>query len=171
MVLRKLAQKEFGLRLKKLMSWSYRVRDWKNANLLFKRRFRGRHRCGILRDLTIRQRRRPWKRRWKIDFASFETFSRLSQSALLLERREFWLELKRGDRARVQTKMIEFISLLFPFSSELKIWSFHVVVVQGQQRNVQKKRDARAELLFCSLNLLLFWRSPYRRRRSFVRSL
>ena len=30
------------------------------------------------------------------------------------------------------------------------------VVVQGRQRNVQKKRDARAELLFCSLNLLLF---------------
>ena len=26
---------------------------------------------GHIRDLTIRQRRRPWKRRWKTDFASF----------------------------------------------------------------------------------------------------
>ena len=38
----------------------------------------------------------------------------------------------------------------------LEIWSFHVVVVQGRQRNVQNKRDARAELWFCLLNLLLF---------------
>ena len=43
--------------------------------------------------------------------------------------------------------------------------------MQGQQRNVQKKLDARAELLFCSLNLLLFWCSPCRSRSSFVGSL
>ena len=90
------------------------------------------------RDLTIRQRRRPWKHRWKTDFASFKTSSRLSQFALLLKRRELWLELKRGDRARVQTEMVEFIALPFPFSSKIKIWSFHVVIVQGQQRNEQK---------------------------------
>ena len=54
------------------------------------------------------------------------------------KRREFWLELKRGGRARVQTEMVEFIALSFPYSSKLKMWSFHVVVVQGQQRNVQK---------------------------------
>ena len=34
-----------------------------------------------------------------------------------------------------------------------------------------KRRDARAELLFCSLNLLLCWRFRCRRRRSFVKSL
>ena len=49
------------------------------------------------------------------------------------------MELKRGVRARVQTEMVEFIALPLPFSSKLKIWSFHVVVVQGQQRNVQKR--------------------------------
>ena len=81
------------------------------------------------------------------------------------------MELKSGGRARVQTEMVEFIALSFPYSSKLKVWSFHVVVVQVQQRNVQNKRDARAGLLFCSLNLLFFWRSPCRRRRSFVRSL
>ena len=65
-------------------------------------------------------------------------FPRLSQFALLLKRREFWLELKRVNRARVQTEIVEFISLPFLFSSELEISLFHVVVVQGQQRNVQK---------------------------------
>ena len=56
------------------------------------------------------------------------------------------MELKRGDRAR------EFIASAFPFSSKLKIWSFHVVVVQGQQ----KKRDARAELLSVLIKPIAF---------------
>ena len=110
----------------------------------------------VIRDLTIRQRRRPWKRRRKTDFASFWTFPRLSQLALLLKRRGFWLELKREERAQVRTEMAKFIALPFPFPSKLKIWSFHVAVVRWRQRNVQKKRDARAELMFCSLNLYFF---------------
>ena len=64
----------------------------------------------------------------KIDFASLH----------FLKRREFGLELKRREHNRVQTEMVEFISLPFPFPSKLKIWSFHVVVVQGRQGNVQK---------------------------------
>ena len=59
------------------------------------------------------------------------------------------LELKRGGRTRVQTETVEFIALPIPSSKQLKISSFHVVVVQGRQRNVRKKRDARVELLFC----------------------
>ena len=51
---------------------------------------------------------------------------------------EVKLKLKRGDRVRVQREMVQFIALPLPFSSQLKIWSFHVVVVQGRQRNVQK---------------------------------
>ena len=66
-------------------------------------------------------------------------FSPLSQVAQLLKKkREFTLEMKRGDRPRIQTEMIEFIGLPFPYSDKLKIWPFHVVVVQGQQRNAQK---------------------------------
>ena len=56
------------------------------------------------------------------------------QVAQLLKRREFMLELKRGGRARVQTQRVEFIALPFP-SSKLKIWSFHVAVVQRRLRN------------------------------------
>ena len=69
------------------------------------------------------------------------------------------MELKRRDRARVLTDVIEVITLTFPFTSKIEIWSIHVLVVQGRQRNVNKKRDARVELLFCSFNLLLFCRS------------
>ena len=90
------------------------------------------------RDLTIRQRWPRWKRRWEIDFASFRFSSRLFQWTQLLKRGEFWLELKRRDRAWVQTEMVEFIALPFPFPSKLKIWSFHVLVMQGRKRNVRK---------------------------------
>ena len=50
-------------------------------------------------NLTIRQRRRPWKRHLKTGFASFQTISRLSQVALLLQRRDRnlgWSSRERG---------------------------------------------------------------------------
>ena len=100
------------------------------------------------------------------DFASFKTRSPLYKFTQLLEKRKVRLELKRRDCVLV---LVKFIALPFPFLSHLKIWSFNVVVGQGGQINVQKKRDC--ELLFCSLNLVLFRRSHYRRCRSFVRSL
>ena len=48
------------------------------------------------------------------------------------------LELKRGGRTRVQTEIVELIALPFQSSKKLKIRSFHVVVMQGPQRNEQK---------------------------------
>ena len=59
------------------------------------------------------------------------------------------LELKRG----VQKEMVEFIALPFPSSKKLKIWSFHVVVVQERQRSVQKSVQS---CCFANLILLLF---------------
>ena len=66
------------------------------------------------------------------------------------------MELKRRDHARVLTEMVEFFALPFPFPSKLKIWSFQVVIMQRLQKKCKKKRDARAKLLFYSLNPLLF---------------
>ena len=78
-----------------------------------------------IRDLTIRQWRRPWKSRWKIDLASFQTISRLFKVAQILQRREFMLEFKRGGHSRVQTKMIAFIASPSPSSKKyLKIGPF-----------------------------------------------
>ena len=76
-----------------------------------------------IRDLTIWQRRHQWKRCWKI--GSYETFSPpINQVTHLFGSRKVRLELKRGDSVRVQREMV--ITLLFPFSSQLKTWSFHV---------------------------------------------
>ena len=49
---------EFGsktvrLHLTKYMSWCNPDRDWKNANSLFKRRFRGRRHCGISNSVFL----------------------------------------------------------------------------------------------------------------------
>ena len=100
----------------------------------------------------------------------FRTFSRLSQFALLLKRREFWLELKRRDRARVQTEMVEFNASPFPFSIKLKIWSFHVVSCAGTAKKCTKKGQwcTCRVVVFPIKPIRLFWRSPCRRRRSFV---
>ena len=38
---------------------------------------------------------------------------------------------------------------MFPSSKNREIRHFHVVVLQRRQRNVQKKREAGAKLLFC----------------------
>ena len=53
-----------------------------------------------------------------------------------------------SSRTRVQTEitaMVQFIVSPFPFSSERKIWPFHVVIVQKRQL-ISKKHDALAEL-------------------------
>ena len=71
------------------------------------------------------QQRRPWKRPWKIYFASFHFFF-----AIIPE-------------------MVEFIGLPFPFLSKLKIWSFPARRIKaGTATKCTKKRDARADLLF-----------------------
>ena len=64
---------------------------------------------------------------------------------------------------------VEFLRILFRFKKRKEnssshvhvlhktaIRRFHVVVVQWTSKKCTKKRDARAELLFLSLNLLLF---------------
>ena len=71
----------------------------------------------------------------KTDFASFQTVSRLSTVAQILKRREYMLDVKKGGRVRIRAGMVEFIALSFPVSSKINFWPFHVVVVQGRQRN------------------------------------
>ena len=44
--------------------------------------------------------------------------------------------------------------LRFAYSKIHKIWSFHVVVLQTTAKKCTKIQNARAQLLFCSSNLL-----------------
>ena len=116
----------------------------------------------IIRDRTIQQRRRPWKRCWKIDFTSFKTILRLSQNALLLEGREF-LELRGGPHLSSDRD-----GIIYRFAVSVHKYR----VVQGTQRDWQKKAwcTCRVAGLLIKLNPLLFWRSRCRRRCNFVRS-
>ena len=56
-------------------------------------------------------------------------------------------------------------------SIKRQIRRLHVVVVQWTSKKCTKKRDARAELLFWSLNLLFFWSRRCGLRRSCLSSL
>ena len=94
--------------------------------------------CSVLREVTIRLWRNPRQCPWKVNFISFDTFSQSSQFALLLKRREFLLEVKRGNHTQVQIEMVEFIALLFPFASKLKIWPFHVPFVNRTAKKFTK---------------------------------
>ena len=65
-----------------------------------------------------------------------------------------WLEASRTQGLCVfllgQTEILEeSCCFVFPSSTKREFRHFHVVVGQRRQRNVQKKRDARAKLLFC----------------------
>ena len=63
----------------------------------------------------------------------------------------------RKDFIQVKTEKGKFV-VVCPSTSSMKrqISRFHVVVVQWTSKKCTKKRDARAELLFWSLNLLCF---------------
>ena len=66
---------------------------------------------------------------------------------------------------KVQKKKKKVVVFCSPSSTKREIRTFQVVVVQRRQRNVQKKRDARAKLLFClSKPIAFFCRSRCRRR-------
>ena len=62
--------------------------------------------------------------------------------------------------------------LVFLSSTKREIRHFHVVVVQRRLRNVPKRRDARAKLLFCQFRPIgFFCHSRCRRRRRCLSSL
>ena len=102
----------------------------------------------------------------KVKVSLLHTLSRLFHLVQFTKCWEFSLELNSKRLYRSSGKGKESRCLVFTYSIKREIWHFYVVVLQWLQRNVQKKRDARAELLFCqSWNLLLFCRSRWRRRR------
>ena len=61
--------------------------------------------------------------------------------------------------------------LVFPSSTKREFRHFHVVVVQRQQRNVQKSVMHLQSSCFANINLLLFCRSRCRRPRRCLSSL
>ena len=48
---------------------------------------------------------------------------------------------------------LEKLVVVVTFSRQRRIWSFHVAVLQRTAKKCTKNYNARAQLLFCSLNL------------------
>ena len=116
----------------------------KNKNILYPTSFLCLLRGGaiflqhLLRDLTIQQRRRPCKSRWKQTSHHFKLSRDYPISSCYLKEGDFGWSWREGNALKFGQQMVEFIALPFPFPSKLRIWSFHVVVVQWRQRNVPK---------------------------------
>lgn len=91
-----------------------------------------------IRDLAIWQWQHQWKRPWKTDIASFQTFC----NYLNLIRRLIVGKLSCRWRARTTSKLsrdtVKVIPLPFLFFRELKMWSFHIIAVWGWLKNWQK---------------------------------
>lgn len=91
-----------------------------------------------IRDLTIWQWQHQWKRPWKTDIASFQTFCNYLNliSHLIVGK------LSCRWRARITSKLsrdtVKVIPLPFLFFRELKMWSFHIIAVWGWLQNRQK---------------------------------
>ena len=91
-----------------------------------------------IRDLTIWEWQHQWKRPWKTDIASFQTFCNYLNliSHLIVGK------LSCRWRARTTSKLswdtVKVIPLPFLFFRELKMWSFHIIAVWGWLQNRQK---------------------------------
>ena len=79
----------------------------------------------------------------------------------------FFLEFNLKDCIEVQQKKKKSLSCVHV---RQKTWE-QAVSRRSCAVRAKKCTKKRAELLFCSLNLLFFWRTRCRRRRGFVRSL
>ena len=56
------------------------------------------------------------------------------------------MELKRGDHIRVQREILKFITLPFPFSRQLKIWSFPSSETQGQIKGARESLNGQKNI-------------------------
>ena len=125
----------------------------------------------LSRDLKIWGQRRQRKRRWKSEFAFFQSSSRLLQVTNFVKCRWTLQKLKSYEPYPSSEREGKLRRRLRSSSVKREKRHFHVVVVQRRQGNVQKRVMHAQTLLFWLFNLLLFWRSRCRRRRRRLRSV
>ena len=107
----------------------------------------------------ISRRQRPQKRPLKVNLRSFNLHRDYSNSLSNASKLYLsWIHKKWPCSSSEKER--KFSRRLFASSINREI---RHLVVRWRQGNFNC--DARAELLFCLFNLLLFWRSPCRRRR------
>ena len=80
--------------------------------------------------------------------------SQLCKSVQCTYQSKSLLRLKMHQQPSVPKEDTKNWPLRFAFSKIRRIWSFHVVILQRAAKKCTKIQNARAKLLFCSLNLL-----------------
>ena len=91
------------------------------------------------RDFKIQQRGRQRERRLKSEFAFFWSLQRLFLPTNFVKYRRTLLKLNFKGQCSSSEREIKFRRCLFTSSINRKIRHFHVVVVQKQERIVQKR--------------------------------
>ena len=126
--------------------------QFERTQIYFLRRFQCRCRrlclsslIGTLRSNNATATRTSLK---KVCLRSFSLYSDYSYKNFVKCRRTL-LKLNFKGPYPSSEREIKFRRCLFTSSIKHEIRHFHVVVVQKRERNVQKKCDARAKLLFC----------------------
>ena len=114
-----------------------------------------------------RRRRRLRKRHLQSEFALPQTWSHLFHLVKFVKRWQSFLQLNSNGLHQSSGKEKERCCFLLPSSTKREIRQFRVVVVQRRQRNVQKNVMHVQSCCFACLNLLLFFRSLYCRRRRY----
>ena len=127
--------------------------------------------CFFSRELKQLRRRRLRKRHLKSELALLETLSRLFHLIKFVKWWQNFLELNSKRLYQSSGKENESCCLVFPSSTKPEIRHFHVVVVQWRQTNVQKRVMCVQSCCFVNLNVLVFCRSRFRRRRRCLSSL
>ena len=125
------------------------------------------HLFGNIREFMQRRRRRLRKRHLQSEFALPQTWSRLFHLVKFVKCWQSFLQLNSNGLHQSSGKEKERCCFLFPSSTKREIRQFHVVAVQRRQRNVQKNVLHVQSCCFACLNLLLFCRSRYQRRRGY----
>ena len=103
----------------------------------------------VNKELKQQRRRRLRKRHLKSKFALPQTLSRLLHLVYFVKYWQMLLELNSKGLYQSSGKEKQSCCLVIGSSTNREFRHFHVVVVQQRLRNVQKKGDARAKLLFC----------------------
>ena len=108
----------------------------------------------FIKELKHPRRRRRVRRQVKNEFIFYERNSQLSRSVRFVNGSKIVLELNVQWRRVIPNGNTKYQPSSSTFRTGRRIWSFHVVVLQRTAKKCTKIYNARAQPLFCSLNLL-----------------
>ena len=106
------------------------------------------------RDLKQRRRRRQGRRLEKNAVIFYPRISQMPRSVQYVYRSQNLLKFNMHCQRTTPKENTKNKPPSLTFSKVPRTWSFHVVVLQRTAKKCTKNYNARAQLLFCSLNLL-----------------